>query len=373
MSRYRQIVVHAGLSKTGSTSIQANCLRHRELLQHYGIEYPVFDYAGIAFDNHSTALITAISRSPGKYGLGLRRQYGDEAAELVTHCRAQLNERLSAAHSDTLLLSSERIAGLDDEDMQALRTRLEQHTQQLRVIVYIRSPQSALESILQERVKAGAVVDPQQIAGRVRRRYQALQRCFADVLEPVNYHEALACPGGIVGSFMSLLGISPQDIQAREFQSLNTRISLEAFVLMDAVNRRYPKRRQGEHGVKRSPGDLNPLLALPGQVFQIPEFEGSAAHSATLEEARWLESRLGFRFPAEVRPQLQALWPQESLASLEQLVDQIDSPQIRRLLAQVITAQADPLAQTRPGTARALLAIGENLERSAHGITPEGL
>ena len=370
MSRYRQIVIHAGLSKTGSTSIQVNCLRYRELLQQYGIEYPIFDFAGRAFDNHSTALITAISESPGKYGLGLRRQYGDEAAKLVTHCRAQLNELLSTARSDTLLLSSERIAGLDDEDMRALRNRLEQHTQKLRLIVYIRSPQSALESILQERVKAGAVVDPQQIAGRVRRRYEALQRCFADVLEPVNYHEALACPGGIVGSFMSLLGISPQDIQAREFQSRNTRISLEAFVLMDAVNRRYSKQAQGEHGVSRSPGDLNPLLGLPGQAFQVPEFEGSAAHSSTLEEARWLESRLGFHFPEEARPQLQALWPQESLASLEQLVGQIDSPQIRRLLAQVITTQAD---QTRPGTARALLAIGENLERSAAASTPEEL
>lgn len=361
MTRYRQIVVHAGLSKTGSTSIQANCRQQRELLGRYGVAYPAFSFEGHAFDNHSTALVTAISDSPGKYGLGLRRQFGDEAVLVAKHCRAQLDELLSNPHSDTLLLSSERIAGLDDNDMRALRALLEPHTETLRLVVYIRSPQSALESILQERVKAGAVVEPADIVGRVRRRYEALQRCFADVLEPINYHEAVVCPGGIVGSLLALLGVPRQEIEPIEFHNLNARISLEAFILMDAVNRRYPRRGESGHGVRRQPGDLNPLLGLPGQAFQIPGFVGSAAHGAALEEAQWLESQLGFDFPVEARAGLKLPWPEQTLAPLEGLVRQIDNEEIRRLLAQLIIAQADALVQARPDTAHVLHAIGERL------------
>lgn len=360
MTRYRQIVIHAGLSKTGSTSIQANCRRYRELLKQYGVDYPVFEFAGRAFDNHSTALVAAVSRAPGKYALGLRRQFGDDAGKVPTVCRSQLGELLSNPRHDTLLLSSERIAGLDDDDMQALRARLEPHTQKLRLIAYIRNPQSVLESIMQERVKAGAIVEPQDIVGRVRRRYEGLQRCFADVLEPINYHEAVECPGGIVGSFLSLLGVPGQDIQSMSFDNLNERISMEAFLLMDAVNRRYPRQRQQEHGVVRSHDDLGPLQALPGQAFQIPDFVGSDAHRATLEEARWLEARLGFHFGVDARAELKPLWPQETLACLEQIVMQIDNQAIRLQLAQTIMEQADAL-MTQPGTANTLRAIGRNL------------
>ena len=56
---FRQIILHAGLPKTGSTSIQNNCYRHRELLAEYGLEYPEFRLGERQLVNHSDPL-TAI-------------------------------------------------------------------------------------------------------------------------------------------------------------------------------------------------------------------------------------------------------------------------------------------------------------------------
>jgi hypothetical protein len=78
--RYRQIVLHAGLCKTGSTSIQANCRRHRRFLHAHGLVYPQFSFGDRPFIMHSIPLTAAITGS-GKYTLfaSCNKQYYDQA------------------------------------------------------------------------------------------------------------------------------------------------------------------------------------------------------------------------------------------------------------------------------------------------------
>lgn len=361
MNRYRQILVHAGLSKTGTTSIQVNCEKHSAYLQQQGIIYPRFAFGDEPFITHSIPLTASVTGSPGKYGLRLRQRFSGDVDAVIKACREQLEEVLGTVQGDTLLLSTELIEGFDDKDMAALRALLSPHTEKLRVVTYIRSPQSALESLLQERTKAGAAVAPEALVGRVRQKVENLQRNFPDALEVINFHEALHHPRGLVGSFLSLLGLADKDMQDLDFVSVNQRLGMEAFLLMSAINRRYPRKEQDSHKVARNPGDLDALAHLPGPAFQLTDFTASGVHRACLEEAAWLESSLGFRFPEVARSQSTPLWQGETVAALEQAIGRLQSDQLRRCAAQFLGEEARQWEVSRPATAQQLNAISRQL------------
>jgi len=359
LKRYRQILLHAGLSKTGSTSIQANCRRYREFLRGHGIVYPQFSFGDRPFTMHSIPVTAAVTGS-GKYGLRLRRRFPGMTEQVIAACRAQLQEVLAAGDGDLLLLSTELVAAYDDEDMHALRALLAAHAGRVRVLAYIRSPQSTLESMLQERVKAGASVDPMALVGRIRHSCMNLQRNFAESLELINYHEAQSHPRGLVGSFLSRLGLLDADMRELDFSTSNERISMEAFQLMSAINQRFPWGHNQET-VQRRLHDLDSLIRLPGQPFQLEGFAESDVYAACMEEAAWLESRLGFSFPESSRPSPGPPWQEDTLLALQPAIAAIPQQQIRQYCGEYLESEAAVLAGSRPDTAAKLTAIARTL------------
>ena len=203
VQRYKEIILHAGPGKTGSTSIQKNCHKHRELLAAHGIIYPGFDLNGRHLVNHSDAITGAVCDPPTKYGMGWRQKADDDPEGARAQLRSQWEPLLAEPRGDKLILSGENIADYSDHDMQRLKAELEPHCDSLRVLAFIRSPQSSLESILQQRVKGGAAVTKESILGVVKNRYVNLKRNFGDQLEVINFHEAVQHPRGLVGFYMS--------------------------------------------------------------------------------------------------------------------------------------------------------------------------
>jgi hypothetical protein len=293
------------------------------------------------------------------------RQFGERGHEVASDCREQLETALSEVSGRVLVLSTERVAGLNDTDMQTLRSLLEPHCSRLRVVAYVRSPESALEAILQERIKAGAIIEPESVVGRVRKRCEALQTTFPDLLEIYCYEQQVKKPGGVVSDFLHLLGVKQPEITTADIPRDNPRMSLESFRLANAVNRRYPKRMQGHHGVKREPQDLCRLLELPGQPFHIPNFAGSPLHSAALEEAAWLEDMYGLRFPAVQRPDHSPLWQKATTDDLPQGIDSVDNPDLKACVAEFLLVEAASIRTAQPAEAATLEQIAQATKTSA--------
>ena len=362
MSWYRQIILHAGFSKTGTTSIQDNCEKYRSLLQEHGIIYPQFRVGDHTFNTHSIPFTVAITGRPGKHGLMLRERFPANADAVIRSCKAQLDHLLEVPQGDTLLLSTELVEGFDEADMATLRSCLLPRAQRLRVVAYIRSPQSSLESLFQERIKMGGLPDPWQFAGRVRQKYENLQRYLPDVLEVCNFHDAVRHQQGLVGSFLALAGVPDEVVAGLAFVSSNARLSMEAFHLMWAINQRYPPRDQNTHQVPRQPRDLDVLGQLPGPSFQIADFTSSELHQVCRQESAWLEAQLGFRFPPESRDRCEPLWQDRTLAVLEETLRMLPSAPLVQCAAQYLREQARHCASTRPATARQLDAVAARLD-----------
>ncbi len=365
MHRYRQIVLHAGLGKTGSTSIQENCWRHRKWLLAQGIHYPAFELGGRRLVNHSDALSGAVCSVDENHGVNRRHQFTGDSDALQLALRNQLLSLLAEPVADTLLLSAESVANFTADESQALRQLLEPRTQKLRVIAYMRSPQSSLPSMFQQRLKGGNPVDATSLNGVIKERYQRLTQHFPGGIEWINFHEAIAQPDGLVGSLFATLGIPATELQTREFQHQNERVSQEACNIMLAINTRYPRDTVESHGVARLPSDLHALGALPGERFQLPNFLESPVYRAALEEAHWLEQALGFTFPPLTSEEAAEPWQWSTLAVLEEHVLGLNNPQLQVAAADYLFEQAQALTGARPRTAGALELISRRLQDSA--------
>jgi len=65
----RQLILFAGLHKTGSTSIQKTCVRSRNAILRAGFLYPEVLIKGRRFDNLTAALHFMFRKEPHKAGL----------------------------------------------------------------------------------------------------------------------------------------------------------------------------------------------------------------------------------------------------------------------------------------------------------------
>ena len=358
---YKRIVLHAGLHKTGTSSIQENCFKHREWLRLRGIVYTSFKFEDRELVNHSDPLASMASK-PGKYGL-LRRlkieQTPGKATRLFSRQWEQLFEH---PEGDTLVLSAEHVGQFNEKDMEALRRYLESHSQTLEVIAYIRSPQSSLESILQQQSASNVrSPEPESLIGLVKQRYQRIHGTFSDLLQTVNFHQAVEHPTGLVGSFFCLLGLPPEDVSKLQFNYANERMSMEAFKLMDAINRTYPMGFRETHGIPRSYNDMSPLYSLPGQPFQCEGILDPALNRSLEEEGQWLEQELGFSFPAVNRKAPAKLWQPQTLSALKLAINRIDNAECRGVAKKTLNDESITLEQSDPGTAAVLRFIAGSI------------
>ncbi len=359
MSEYARVILHAGLSKTGSTTLQDVCAQLRPLLAQQGIHYPQFTFEGEPFPNHSIPMTAALTGSATRFGLRLSERFNGREEDVVASCRRQFDAALAAGGAATLLLSSEIVEGYGPQVASDLLRRLRACADEVRVVAYVRSPVSALASLLQERARAGSAMIPEGLVGRTREKCERLQKHFGDALTLLNYHEASAAPSGLVGAWFDLLGLDGEALVATAHPPRNTRLCAEAYRLLVAVNTRHPL--QGG-GLARRAYDLDFLQALPGQRFEVPDFHGTHLEQGCREEAAWLEATYALRFPAmKSAPATGPLWQEQTLAALPAVLAAAPRAELRQALAAALRDEAAALRAGRPAVAAAL----ERIARAA--------
>lgn len=355
MANYRRIVLHAGLSKTGSTTLQAVCDELRPQLAGRGIHYPRFAFDGTAFPNHSIPVTAALTGSATRFGLRLWERFAGREREVVEACRRQFAAVLEEGAGDTLLLSSEIAEGYGPQVAAELYGRLRAAADEVQVVAYVRDPVSALASLLQERARAGSTMVPEGLVGRTREKCERLEKHFGDALTLLSYHEAGNHPAGLVGAWFEWLGLDGAALAATAHPPRNTRLSAEAYRLIAAINERHPL---DGAAVPRRAYDLDCLQALPGQRFEVPGFHGTHLEAGCREEAAWLQQHCGLYFPPQKSsPAPAPLWQPDTLAALPAALAAVTSAALRRALADVLREEGESLRAARPDTAAALAAI----------------
>ncbi|MGI9287512.1 MAG: hypothetical protein ACR2P1_19165 [Pseudomonadales bacterium] len=361
---YQRVVVHAGLHKTGTTSIQDSCYRHRDLLLEHGIAYPVFTFRERNFFNHSDPLAAVFCRSLGMGGFPRRLNIEGNAEEAISVFSGQLQQVLEEPAGETLLLSAELVCDFSKKDMLALRRYLEKHAGKVQVIAFVRSPTSSLESILQQRSVSGRPADPASLVGLVTARYHRLLAAFSDVLKIFNYHDAVDKPVGLVGHLLMHLGLPEEVVSRLEFDRANQRFSVEAYRIMEAINRAYPAGVGEDHTVRRVYHDMRPLYSVTGDPFRIENFLDSQLYEELTRESESLEQELAFLFPKTSPTATGPLWQEQTLAQAAAAIASLENPALREVAKKVLLDEAGDLQEKDSDTAAVLSFIARQVDTS---------
>lgn len=221
----RTCILHIGLSKTGSSSIQRTLHRYDD---------GRLAYARIRDPNHSSPLFQIFCSDPARRDRPFLnwRTPADQAAVAKRHAAAFDREM---TRPRDVIFSAEGICGkLTADEIGDMAARLRRHFDRVRVIAYLRPYRNACASAWQQNVKMGEnrfVLPRPAFRGRL----QPFIRHFGkDSVEMRPFDRAALINGDVIDDFAALIGIDPAGLRR---QTVNESVSLEALSIVYAHNR----------------------------------------------------------------------------------------------------------------------------------------
>lgn len=364
LTGHRRIVLHIGLPKTGTTTIQNALYANRAfLLEREGVLYPSLA------PNLTTALCTVFKDDPGSYITNKIAGFSEE--EIAARQRdylSSLETELSSVGWDTLLLSAEGLSNLSASEMAKLRDWGEGYSSGWTVLVCVRHPVAYVRSVIQQIVKGGDTLERlyQDLPlPAFRRRISNAISAFGRENVRVFDFDAAVRGDGVVGTFAGEAGISapsrdrlspPATPATRENESL----SLEAVRILDSLNRQRPVFVDNVRAPGRAePGhDLAYLSRVKGRRFDLPGWVKEEIRASSREDVAWLNRTFGLDL---YRDLIESAPPTRGHEEHAQV---LSDPTVDSLAEVVGELVAEAVFHRRLDAGRAALARGD-LERAA--------
>lgn len=289
--RQRQILLHMGAHKTGSTTLQKTFARHRIALIHTGTRY-------LGGGQPYPSLYSAFRDDPMGFefnrlsGLPEARIREIDAARMET-----LAERLSRVKAPFAVLSNEYLALLAPHEMARLRDFLARFGE-VHAVYYYRELHSWISSDSQQLAKAGFRSEPTRFETGLARIHAfplKIDEVFGPRAHFLKFEEARE--RGICDSLLAEFGRPTLRALGLDEAVENRSISQPAVEALFRYNAEHPR---GSPGRCRS--RVAALAALPGPKYRAPPF---SAEQIALYAARRAEvaEALGLRLaPPEALP-----------------------------------------------------------------------
>ena len=146
----RKCILHIGLHKTGSSSIQQSLYSN--------LKEENFSYLDLKEPNHSSRLYSLFFEFPEKYHMNkIKGLNANQIQQLNNETLGLIDLSIQNNQSEFIIISAEDISVLSLPALNKLKTLLDKYFVEIFVVAYVRSPQTYFSSSFQEGVKAGWV------------------------------------------------------------------------------------------------------------------------------------------------------------------------------------------------------------------------
>jgi hypothetical protein len=290
----RRCIIHIGMHKTGTTSIQRSF---------NGFEDAQFVYADVGGQaNHSLAFYSLFSETPGNHHIHQSTGRSPGAVRhYINKIQADLDKSIVRAGDRTLIVSGEDIGALSRQALETMKTYFAARFEQISIVGYVRPPAGWLTSSFQERVKVGRLT--QLHAGTLYRNYTASLSKFDDIFGRDNVQlwkfDPKAFPEGcVVQDFCSRLRI---EFSKSRIRRVNESLSREAVSLIYAYQKFGPTDEQRK---MRGPQAMEFGKLIGGGKFRFSPELVQPILEANAIDIDWVETRLGQSVQDELGPHL---------------------------------------------------------------------
>jgi hypothetical protein len=280
----RECILHVGLHKTGSSSIQSFLSSHTLP----GILYPDLGEA-----NQSRPLATAFRSDATKYHLNRKARLDPSTVEQRRNeTRSSLDKAFASLEGRRMVLSAEDLSLFPEDDLADFVAFLAQRAGKIRGLAYIRAVSGWLESLFQETLRNSSRLPP---LTRFRPLYRPRLEKFDRLLGPSNievavYQRERLSGGCVVQDFARRLGVEPPATPPRA----NTGLSLPAVRLLAVYRQWRPSpASSGPDTLRENKLLATSLRTLPGPPLLFSETLVRRFIRRTRADIDWAEERLG--------------------------------------------------------------------------------
>lgn len=283
----RRCVIHFGMHKTGSSSIQESPFRYAE-------NSPDWHYLHVGSANLSGAIATAFGDHPTQYHANRKRGLTEaEVNARAQEIRSKLTAQLQASTKPGLLLSAEDISGISHAGLLRLVDWLASQVDDIQAVGYIRAPGAYAASAFQQRVKGGGVNQLQwgALIPRYRDRFEVFNQVLGrDRVQFWKFNPAAFPSGCVVRDFCNRLSIP---LPETHIIRINEGLSKDAVCLLYAYHKYGLGYGVGPTVIRENRRLATLLAQLPGSKLQFATKALEPALQFRREQIDWMEARLG--------------------------------------------------------------------------------
>ncbi len=312
MSKIKTVILHVGLHKTASTSIQNSLFfyKNNKILEENGFIYPKSWPA-----NHSIPLFNMFSDNPENCLFNVRMGCSKEEIKNKNEYYSKiLVQEITKKRSSNLIISGEDITFLSEKNLISLKEYIYSicgGKVNIRVIVYARNPISWGVSAIQEEIKGenftlerGLIVYKMILKNHFKSRIGNLIQVFGkESVEVYSFENAIDHKFGPVGHFLSVVGFNDNQISKFNIISANEGISQITANLISYINEKVPPIMNGKINEERILGDTHPLFKVRGNKFDIAYSHKKELLEIAKENIQWLKENVGIDYSdIEIQP-----------------------------------------------------------------------
>lgn len=304
--KIRRVILHAGLPKTATTSIQNACFAQKQpLLDQHAILYPG------QTPNHTNALCTAFLNDPRTHISNMMAGQNDLDALLKTAAdiRDTLEQEIRSASPEIVLFSAEGMSNLSAVELAKFRDWVLSFADELSVFYILRNPISYSTSVIQQHLKGGDVLEDMfkalplpNVKGRLNASIQAFGR---ENVAAYVFEDLVRGDGGIVAGFLDIVGLtegSVRDAIVSQENFDNQSLSHEAALILSSLNRQRPAFVNGKLGPFRAMNELQTIAAIRGDKFRLPPDVEARVLESSRDDIAWIHETFGITSYNDLQP-----------------------------------------------------------------------
>jgi hypothetical protein len=333
----KEVIIHIGIHKTASSSIQETLMDNHELLLKHGYLYPKS-----LPSNHSGILANLLKSEPKKYQQNIISNRSEDEIKKRNHRIFEtFTQEIVTSDAEKLIISAEYLSIAEICEIKRFKDIISLFTEKnvkCNVICFVRDVVKWNTSSLQQRIRSGTKdisEDPAEIAKDLfRSRLQKFISLFGkEHMKVYKFEEAVQHSLGPVGFFMEKIGVE-NIVHLENNIFANPSLKHEAVKLLEFINK-HEKPYDFEnllYNKNRQHNDTKPLFGIGKEKFILPlDEQGEIIYNAR-SDILWLNENFGIDYSNvdTVGDEPKDSITKESLCDLEKVFDKL-SPTICKL------------------------------------------
>ena len=334
----KRIIIHIGIHKTGSTSIQQSFSDHHHTLKQLGYYFPLFknSYKQNTESNHGSLFTNLYDVNPFKWSNN--RRIGIDTVEKVKVLQASYLSQLAAVLKEevpAIIFSAEKLSKFPLEGINKFKKDIETLTEgavEFKIICCLREPVSYWQSLCQENIKIG-VISLDEICKNTPQKPNLFQDVLTkyitafgkDAVDVYRFEDMLVSKQG---PFNYFLGRISADLQGKyEENWSNLGYCHEAIELISYMNEKVPTMINKKVNPHRKMNEHKILSQLQGVKFSLSEEVQTKIISESQNDRRWLKANYNLEYPnPEIKPvQKEKLWQESTINQLYGLMPKFNN------------------------------------------------